>query len=85
MFDDDAFSLARLCDTGLSLDPQRVALFQGKRNPCDVVIQVDIKFAFGERGVAHGAGHDIEMCSRVWQPLVMQQGNVFVTGDTCGS
>ena len=32
MFDDDASSLARLCDTGLSLDPQRVALIQGKRS-----------------------------------------------------
>ena len=32
MFDDDASSLARLCDTGLSLDSQRVALIQGKRS-----------------------------------------------------
>ncbi len=32
MFDDNASSLARLCDTGLSLDPQRVALIQGKRS-----------------------------------------------------
>ena len=32
MFDDDASSLARLCDTGLSLDPQRVALIQGERS-----------------------------------------------------
>ena len=32
MFDDDASSLARLCDTGLSLDPQRVALIQDKRS-----------------------------------------------------
>ncbi len=31
-FDDDAPSLARLCDTGLSLDPQRVALIQGERS-----------------------------------------------------
>ena len=30
--DDDAPSLARLCDTGLSLDPQRVALIQGERS-----------------------------------------------------
>ena len=32
MFDDDAPSLGRLCDTGLSLDSQRVALIQGKRS-----------------------------------------------------
>ncbi|MEE4147063.1 MAG: AMP-binding protein, partial [Halieaceae bacterium] len=32
MFDDDASSLARLCDKGLSLDPQRVALIQGNRS-----------------------------------------------------
>ena len=32
MFDDDASSLGRLCDTGLSLDPQRVALIQDKRS-----------------------------------------------------
>ncbi|WP_223427818.1 class I adenylate-forming enzyme family protein [Tateyamaria pelophila] len=32
MFDDDAPSLGRLCDTGLSLDAQRVALIQGERS-----------------------------------------------------
>lgn len=32
MFDGDTSSLARLCDTGLSLDPQRVALIQDKQS-----------------------------------------------------
>ena len=32
MSDDDASSLGRLCDAGLSLDSQRVALIQGKRS-----------------------------------------------------
>ncbi len=31
-FDDNTISLANLCDTGLSLDPQRVALIQDKRS-----------------------------------------------------
>ena len=32
IFDDHAASLARLCDNGLSLDPQRIALIQDKRS-----------------------------------------------------
>ena len=44
-----------------------------------------IKFTPGERRVADSAGDDIKMSTCIWQPLSMQQDDVFMATYTRGS